>query len=117
MNARELFMVKRGINDIDLLLEVTKIMVRKCGKLGASYFRTNPEILIIEELNPASQRIIINRVLNQALLLFRAHNNINISEVMIYLINDGLNDEWLSLMEDVVLPFFAEHNILHYLKI
>jgi len=78
----------------------------------AKVFLSLPEIESIKKLNPVSQRVIINRVLTTALLKLRTLEETVVIHMVPLLANDGLLEDWITLMKEFVIPFIANNKVL-----
>jgi len=78
----------------------------------AQAFLSIPEIQNVMNLNPVSQRVIINRVLTTVLLKLRAMEETVVIHMVPLLANDGLLEDWITLMKEFVIPFLVSNKVL-----
>jgi len=113
LTTLDMFTTKRVVGEKDLVAQISKDLISLYHKDASPLFLNDTDISLVSDLNPLSQRIIINRWFINALLIYRANSNdVEVSEILLYAINDGTIDEWLELIERVVIPFFKNKNIL-----
>jgi len=110
--AQDIFNRKREKNEIDLVGLLTGKFLDGVDEKTAAIFATHKDIVSVNELNPIAQRIIINRYLNNKLLMYRNVSGKNVSEIMMYVINDGSLSDWVELFNKVVLPYFIQENVI-----
>lgn len=79
---------------------------------GANSFKSHPMISTVWNIDPHSQRIILNRYFSLALLIFRGLQNIPVHNIIDMLIQDGTLDDWFKVFAVYVAPFLKEHKIL-----
>ena len=78
----------------------------------ANVFMANPSIANVYKLNPNSQRVIINKFLLNRLLIFRTISKESVTDIITLLANDGITEDWITLMKEFVLPFIAKNEVL-----
>ena len=78
----------------------------------ANVFMSNPSIANVYKLNPNSQRVIINKFLLNRLLIFRTISKESVTDIITLLANDGITEDWITLMKEFVLPFIAKNEVL-----
>ena len=79
----------------------------------SNIFISDNNIAGVFKLNQISQRVVINRYLINRLLIFRALANVNVNNVLPFLANDGLTEDWITVISEFVVPFLKEHKVLH----
>ena len=82
------------------------------GTKEANVFMANPSIANVYKLNPNSQRVIINKFLLNRLLIFRTISKEPVTDIITLLANDGITEDWITLMKEFVLPFIAKNEVL-----
>lgn len=113
-SAMEVFNTLRIEGEIDLVALAARDLEAYYCKEAAALFLANVDINTVKPLNPLSQRVIINRWLNNCLLSYRSRvENPTVNEILLYVINDGTHDNWLELLQLVVFPFFKLNNVLN----
>jgi hypothetical protein len=113
VSAMEMFNTKRVEGEPDLVAMINKELISIIGTDAGVKFMNNPDIKGIVDLNPISQRIIINRWFNNTLLTYRATNtNKDVSEILVYIINDGTIDDWFKYIYSIVIVFMKNNNVL-----
>jgi len=95
------------------LVELVAIHIKEGAGIDASnIFISDSNIASVFKLNQVSQRVVINRYLSNRMLIFRALSNVNINNVLPFLANDGLTEDWITVISEFVVPFFKEHKVL-----
>jgi len=89
----------------------TKKKHKVYSKEQAASFMDNMAKVECGNYNDNVQRGLINRMLINKLLVFRAHNNVRVTDVIYCLPPDGDNESWMNVFKMVILPFFKEHKI------
>ena len=84
---------------------------------GANSFKSHPMVATVWEIDPHSQRVILNRYFSLALLTFRGLKNVPVHNVIDMLIQDGTLDDWFKVFAVYVAPFLKEHKILEVTNI
>ena len=113
-SAMEVFCTPRVEGEKDLVGLIVRDLEAYYSKLAKDIFISNSEIISVAPLNPFSQRVIINRWFNGELLKYRSRvDDPDVVTILSYVINDGAIEDWLELMQIVVLPFFKLKNVLN----
>ena len=113
VNAMDMFNTKRVDGEVNLVDLIGRDFITAYNATASAAFMNSLEIIQVTPLNPLSQRIIINRWFINKLLIYRAFNNdVEVGEVMSYVINDGTIDDWHDLLFTVVIPFFKIKDVL-----
>jgi len=113
ISALEMFNTKRVAGEPDLVAIVARDIATTYGDVASAMFLNDSEISSVKELNPVSQRIIINKWFTSSLLIYRSHtDNKDVAEIMMHVINDGTVDQWFEHLRDVVILFFKKNNVL-----
>lgn len=114
ISAMEMFQTKRVEGEPDLVVLMNRDLTNYYTAAASKVFMADTEIISVSSLNPISQRIIINKWFTNSILKYRAQNtDKDVGEILMYIINDGTVDDWLELMQKVVIPFFKEKNVLN----
>jgi len=113
ISALEMFNTKRVAGEPDLVAIVARDIATTYGEVASAMFLNDGEISTVKELNPVSQRVIINKWFTTNLLIYRSHtDNKDVAEIMMHVINDGTVDQWFEHLRDVVILFFKKNNVL-----
>jgi len=113
----QMFNRPRAKNEIDLVTKVYELIKKNSGKKHARKFIQDKDILIIKDLNPISQRVIINKYFSTSLFKIRHNNNIRIANLLTFLVNDGTETDWLKIMENIFIPELKNKKIdIHIFK-
>lgn len=116
INAFDMFNTPRVEGEPDLVTLMIRDLTNHYCAAASAIFIAEPAIINVQHLNPISQRIIINRWFTNTLLLYRNRvEDTAVSEILLYVINDGTVNDWLELMQRVVIPFFKKNNVLNIL--
>jgi len=112
INPMDLFNRPREVGDLDL---VTLVRINIDSIAGneehGKAFLNIPDIKFCMKANPVAQRMIINRVLVNKLLIFRSENEKSINGVLPFIANDGYLEDWVTLLKEIVLPFCIENSV------
>jgi len=93
-------------------LEIVKINIAKLySKEQAESFVSNKNLMGCETYNDNVQRGLINRVIINKLLVFRAHHKVRVTDVIYCLPPDGDNESWMTVFKTVILPFLKDNKI------
>lgn len=84
---------------------------------GAISFKSHPMVATVWDVDPHTQRVILNRYFNLALLTFRGLQNVPVHNVLDMLIQDGTLDDWFKVFAIYVAPFLKEYKILEVTNI
>lgn len=106
-----LFFRKRTIEETDLVQVTASSIKEVLSETAMKTFLSSPTIKQVADLNPGSQRVIINKYFGDVLLIARADKQIVIKEAFPLLINDGTVQDWATLIRTVILPFIKKHHI------
>lgn len=66
----------------------------------------------MENSEEGVQQITINRYFSNKLLVFRANNDVDITNIIIALVNDSSAEDWFTLFKTIVIPFMNKYRIL-----
>lgn len=97
--------------DRNLVIEVADKIKYNISEDDKNIFMSIGEIAGVIDLNSTFQRATINRVFRNMLFMFRSVNKVNITDVSLYVIDDGDDDDWLMVLDDYVIPFFRTNNV------
>ncbi len=79
---------------------------------AAENFSNDPYIKLVESSEEGVQQITINRYFGNKLLIFRASNEVDITDVILALVNDASAEDWFTLFRTIVIPFINKYRIL-----
>lgn len=102
----------KEFEELDLVFLTGEHIKANISESAGNRFLSDPAIKDVSKLNSTAQRVIINRYFTNLLLKFRANNDVNITEILVLLVNDGYDTDWFKLFNLIIAPFFKEHNIL-----
>ena len=71
----------------------------------------SPELVGCVKYSPQVQRGLVNRVLINKLLIFRATHKVSVVDVIYCLLPDGDNEAWMNVFKLVVLPFLKQNKV------
>lgn len=95
------------------LVDIVYYFMSECGDgVAASLFLQHSDVQNVAKLNSATQRVVINSVLLNALLAFRHISNTNVNVVLPILANDGDTGDWIELVKEMIVPFVLENKVL-----
>lgn len=98
--------------EVDLVMLLALHIKENIDQFNSDVFKNHPMISSIIGLNQASQRITINRFLMTRLLMFRSLFGVNINNILPFTANDGLTEDWITVMKEFMIPFLTEHKVL-----
>lgn len=97
----------------DLIAEVSDKIKVNIGEESAAMFMQHHIVAPAIGINPVFQRVSINRWLRMIVLSYREIDDICVTGVISYIIDDGNDVDWLTLLDDLIIPFLREHNVIH----
>ena len=112
LSAIEVFNMPPKPGDHNLVELVVLHLNALKGTKEANVFISDPSISNVYKLNPNSQRVIINKYFLNRLLIFRTISKEPVVGIITLLGNDGITEDWITLMKEFVLPFIAENKVL-----
>lgn len=98
--------------DINLAELVAEHIKTGANEVESELFLNSKDIQSVYKLNQVSQRVVINRYLSNQLLIFRSLVAVNINNVLPFLANDGLTEDWITVISTFVVPFIKQHKVL-----
>ena len=110
-NTKEVYEKKRVKGDKDLVKMIFLRLQLHAGEIAANTFIINSKINDVKDANPITQRIIINSYLVNLLLIFRANNKCNVTLILPYIVDGGTINDWLELLDGIVIPFIKEAKV------
>jgi len=110
VNVMDLYNEPRASGDINLVKLIAD-HIATTNKDHSKKFLNNPDIKSIYNKNQVVQRIIINRLFITELLVYRSVSGNIINNVLPFIANDGYIEDWVTLMKEIVLPYFITNNI------
>jgi hypothetical protein len=113
VSALDLYNTPRAPGDINLVeLIADHISSLSSGNVDmVNSFKTNNIIATVYDGNQVIQRTTINRYLTTRLLIYRSMTGAVINHIYPYIANQGLLEDWVTLLRNIVLPFFIANNI------
>lgn len=111
----ETLMSKSEIGERNLVMEVADLLANNIDKETSDLFLNNKIIKNIIDLNQVVQRVNINRFFRLFVLSYREVSNdpkIDVSGVNMYVIDDGEVEDWMSLVVDLIIPFFKSEDVI-----
>ena len=112
VNGMDLYNTPRQPGDLNLVdLIAGHIDTIDTSKKVSKLFLNNNDIKSIYGKNQVVQRLIINRIFITELLVYRSTSGKVINNVLPFIANDGYIEDWVTLMKEIVLPFFITNNI------
>ena len=112
VNSMDLYNIPRQPGDLNLVdLLVSHMDTIDTSKKISKLFLNNSDIKSIYNKNQVVQRLIINRIFITELLVYRSTSGKVINNVLPFIANDGYIEDWVTLMKEIVLPFFITNNI------
>ena len=112
VNGMDLYNMPRQPGDLNLVdLIASHIDTIDTSKKVSKLFLNNNDIKSIHDKNQVVQRLIINRIFITELLVYRSTSGKVINNVLPFIANDGYIEDWITLMKEIVLPFFITNNI------
>lgn len=109
----EQFKQKAGHKDPNLVELMASYIEMGVGESEAAMFKSTPSIVGVMDNLPTVQRITINRFFTNILMRFRSKKEVDVNNIIPYLIQDGDIKDWFTLINEFVLPFFKEHNVIN----
>lgn len=111
--APELLVKPKG--DINLVMEVTRVLLETMGEDIAKYFNMNGGISFVFNKHSLLQRIVISRYFTNLLVRFRSYVEIEgILTTIRYIKVNGTHQEWFNTLVREVLPFMLQHRIFDF---
>lgn len=111
--APELLVKPKG--DINLVMEVTRVLLETMGEDVAKYFNMNGGISFVFNKHSLLQRIVISRYFTNLLVRFRSYVEIEgILTTIRYIKVNGTHQEWFNTLVREVLPFMLQHRIFDF---
>lgn len=111
--APELLVKPKG--DINLVMEVTRVLLETMGEDVAKYFNMNGGISFVFNKHSLLQRIVISRYFTNLLVRFRSYVEIEgILTTIRYIKVSGTHQEWFNTLVREVLPFMLQHRIFDF---
>lgn len=113
LNPMDLYNKPRSPGDLDLVALIRDHIysLDKDSKHGLAFFN-NADIQLVKNKNQVVQRFIINRVLINKLLVYKSlRQEVVINDVLPYIANDGYLEDWVTLLKEIVLPFFIKNDV------
>lgn len=111
--APELLVKPKG--DINLVMEVTRVLLETMGEDVAKYFNMNGGISFVYNKHSLLQRIVISRYFTNLLVRFRSYVEIEgILTTIRYIKVNGTHQEWFNTLIREVLPFMLQHRIFDF---
>lgn len=111
INAIEAYMLPRQPGDPDLVNILYNDIRDIVGETEANIFLNHTDVQEVKDLNPGTQRYMLNKVLNNYLCVLRAYVAIDVSTYLVRIINDGTIEHWRMFLRVEVLPFFKQNNV------
>ena len=112
VNAVDIFNIPPQPGEINLVDFVISHLNANEATSESNVFMVDAMIKSIYKLNANSQRVIINKYLLKSLLHFRTIVKKEVIDVISFLANDGLMEDWITLMKEFVIPFIATNKVL-----
>ena len=106
------FVEPRVFEDIDLVYITSEHLKVSVSASVSKRFLADSMIADVADSNSMAQRVIINRYFTKAFLSFRANNDVNITDMLVLLVNDGDYEDWFKIFRLVIAPFIKEHSVL-----
>ena len=111
--APELLVKPKG--DINLVMEITRVLLETMGEDVAKYFNMNGGISFVFNKHSLLQRIVISRYFTNLLVRFRSYVEIEgILTTIRYIKVSGTHQEWFNTLVREVLPFILQHRIFDF---
>ena len=113
INPMDLYNRPRQPGDLDLITIIRvniDALANGNDEHGKAFLRI-PDIKYHIKANPVAQRLVINRVLVNKLLVWRSENDKTINNVLPFIANDGYLEDWVTLLKEIVLPFCVENSV------
>lgn len=111
--APELLVKPKG--DINLVMEITRVLLETMGEDVAKYFNMNGGISFASDKHSLLQRIVISRYFTNLLVRFRSYVEIEgILTTIRYIKVNGTHQEWFNTLVREVLPFMLQHRIFDF---
>lgn len=111
--APELLVKPKG--DINLVMEITRVLLETMGEDVAKYFNMNGGISFVFNKHSLLQRIVISRYFTNLLVRFRSYVEIEgILTTIRYIKVNGTHQEWFNTLVREVLPFMLQHRIFDF---
>lgn len=112
-NALDMFYTKRIDTEPDVVGILSRDLTTFYHEHASDIFNMDNNIINVKDLNPISQRIIVNKWIVNKLLTYRTYvDDKDVSEIVLHAINDGTILDWTEQMQRVVIPFFKLRNVL-----
>lgn len=110
INARIDFNRPRDENEENLIAYIQSLYdAIDMNEVIKTNFVQHPDIIAIKDLNPISQRVIINKYLSTLLYMLKTITKVDITEILIYLMNDGTIEDWKINISTFVIPAIKEY--------
>lgn len=102
----------RDPSDYDMVFLVAKHLEEELNNKNAgNLFRGDPIIASVVSKTSNVQRVMINRYFTNLLLVFRSKKDVNVTDVLFYLVSDGYVEDWFTLFRTYVIPFLNTNNV------
>jgi len=112
VQALTAFNLPRQKGEIDFVTHIAEMIQHHVGATEAGCFAGHALVMTVLDKNSLVQRMNISRYLRELLLVFRAKQNVTpVIEVMPYISDDVDNDQWLSLLIEIIMPFLRTENV------
>lgn len=111
-NPLAAFFKPLAIGEISLVKLIASYFEHSEDIQSCDLFLANPEIAMVTNINNHTQRVIINKFIVASLLRYRAITGIAVWNVLPFAANDGLIEDWTTVMRDIIVPYFKINKVL-----
>jgi len=111
-NAMAMFYKEPEEGELNLVTLVAEHLNSYEESIEGDVFKQSSDIIHASKLNMLAQRVVINRYLFNKLLIYRSMTDIEVVNTVQFLANDGLTEDWITLMKEFVIPFVVHNKVL-----
>ena len=112
-NPMEAFYTPLKPGETNLVTLIASYFEYYKDEVGEVLFLNDPAVIGVLQLNNNVQRVIINKYLNTSLLTYRAISGREVWNIIPYAANDGYIEDWVTVMKDILIPYFAQNKVLN----
>lgn len=108
-------LLSKPTDDVDLVKEVTRVLVKTIGEDAGTYFNMDGGISFANGKHSLLQRVIISRYFTNLLVRFRGYVEVEgVLTTIRHIKKNGTHQQWFSSLVRDVLPFFLEKRIFDF---
>lgn len=108
-------LLSKPTDDVDLVKEVTRVLVKTIGEDAGTYFNMDGGISFANGKHSLLQRVIISKYFTNLLVRFRGYVEVEgVLTTIRHIKKNGTHQQWFSSLVRDVLPFFLEKRIFDF---